>query len=73
MVLLRLMQQVGFLESDSAGQVNVFATQPTQYVQGSVHDVKSNSVAHNSIAAGGALVGFVAIVLGMTALTSLGD
>lgn len=63
---------LGYLESDSAGQENIFAVQPPQYVEGSVRDVNSDASANTVIAAGGAFLGLVAVAAGAVALLNLG-
>lgn len=64
---------LGYVESDSAGQTNIFAVQPPQYVEGSVRDVNTDSSANTTIAAGVALLGFIAVALGVTGLLGQGD
>ena len=50
---------LGFTESDSAGQTNIFAVEPKSYVQGSKNDGTSD--AQDSTQGGAAIAGTVAV------------
>lgn len=56
-------QALGFTESDSAGQTNIFAVEPKQYVAGSSADTGSTSL---GIVAFGGVVAVGAIVAGLS-------
>ncbi|GMH44480.1 hypothetical protein BSKO_12432 [Bryopsis sp. KO-2023] len=63
---------IGYLEEDSAGQTNIFAVQPKQYVQGSSYDDTTGTDSNAVFGVGGAVLGLAVVGLGVTALTSLG-
>lgn len=56
---ITIMQALGFTESDSAGQTNIFAVEPKSYVQGSQSD--ATSAAGTSTTGGAAIAGSVAV------------
>ncbi|KAK9844043.1 hypothetical protein WJX81_002857 [Elliptochloris bilobata] len=61
----------GYTEEDSAGQSNIFAVEPKQYVQGSVRDSGGPSSNVGAVVAGVVAIGIV--VAGLVALSKGGS
>ena len=60
---------MGFTESDSAGQTNIFAVEPKSYVKGSTSDATAD--AGNSTVGGASVAGTVAVGIVVAALLLL--
>lgn len=59
-------QGLGYTDEDSAGQSNIFAVEPKQYVQGSARDTGTAAVPNFVYAVTAAVVGAAAIAAGVS-------
>ena len=60
------LQGLGYTDEDSAGQSNIFAVEPKQYVQGSARDTSTAAVPNFVYAVTAAIVGAAAIAAGVS-------
>lgn len=65
---------VGYTEEDSAGQTNIFAVEPKQYVQGSSRDTTADAAAQQAnLITTAALVGAAVLILGVASNSQNSD